>query len=545
MTAPDPDRDPIELLAEEFLARQRRGERPEIEAYAAQRPELAAEIRDLFPMIQTLEDCKTDDATPAGKPDPAFARPERLGDLGLVREIGRGGMGIVYEAVQDSLGRRVAVKVLPHQTFFDTKKLERFRREARSVGALNHPNVVTVYSVGEQDGLHYLVMQLIEGASLDELIERIAKLMREQSDPSGGPGAAAADSTPDVLAQAMLSNDFRGVAAATTVVSGRLGPPQAGAPPGASTPAAQNLSETWPVDPKALGVGPPGGPPVSGRKTSARTTAGRNTAPSLPPAYWQTAARLTEQAALALAHAHAAGILHRDIKPANLLIDRAGDVRVTDFGLAKALEHDELSRTGELIGTLRYMAPEQLSGRVDARSDVYSLGLTLYELLCLKPAFSGATPSVLLQAITSSEPTRPRAIDPTIPRDLEAITLKAIAPAPEDRYATCNDFASDLRRFIEGRPIAVVPPGPAERLLKWRRRNPLVAGLSFAVLVLSLTTAVGLMGFLFAPAPPFAGMGPPEADRQEDPSRPGRRPPPPLRRPLDTGADPPGADARG
>ena len=146
------------------------------------------------------------------------------------------------------------------------------------------------------------------------------------------------------------------------------------------------------------------------------------------------------------------GIIHRDIKPSNLLLDTEGIVWITDFGLAKA-EDEALTRTGDIVGTLRYMAPERFRGRADARADVYSLGLSLYELLVLRLAFGSADRLQLIEQIKNEEPTRPRAIDPRIPRDLETIVLKAIEKDPKRRYATADELGEDLRRFIDGEPI--------------------------------------------------------------------------------------------
>src|SRR5262249_10723759 len=139
------------------------------------------------------------------------------------------------------------------------------------------------------------------------------------------------------------------------------------------------------------------------------------------------------------------------IKPANLLLDVQGTVWVTDFGLAKAEDSDELTRPGDVVGTLRYLAPERFGGKADARSDIYSLGMTLYEMLALEPAFRGSHRVQLMHAIVHDEPKRPREIDPRIPRDLETIVLKAIAKDPADRFADAGALAAELGRFLEGR----------------------------------------------------------------------------------------------
>src|SRR5206468_3427793 len=194
--------------------------------------------------------------------------------------------------------------------------------------------------------------------------------------------------------------------------------------------------------------------------------------------YWQSVAEVGMQVADALAHAASQGILHRDIKPSNLLLDDTGNVSVTDFGLAKAAsDSDDLTHTGDIVGTLRYMAPERFNGQGDLRSDVYSLGLTLYELLTLRPAFDEADRNKLIKQVMHDEPGRPRKPNPAVPRDLETVVLKAIAREPAHRYQTPAEFAGDLKRFVEDRPVKARRVSEAEKFLRWCRRNPLPAGL--------------------------------------------------------------------
>src|SRR5262249_44425707 len=175
----------------------------------------------------------------------------------------------------------------------------------------------------------------------------------------------------------------------------------------------------------------------------------------------------------ALPHAANQGVLHRDIKPSNLLLDDTGNVWVTDFGLAKAQgDGDDLTRTGDVVGTLRYMAPERFNGQGDLRSDVYSLGLTLYELLTLRPAFQEADRNKLVKEVMPGEPVRPRKLNPTVPRDLETVVLKAIAREPAHRYQTAGALADDLQRFLKGEPIHARRVSFWERAVKWIRRRP-------------------------------------------------------------------------
>jgi WD40 repeat protein len=210
--------------------------------------------------------------------------------------------------------------------------------------------------------------------------------------------------------------------------------------------------------------------------------------------YCRNMARIGLQAADALAHAHARGVIHRDIKPSNLLLDTAGVVWITDFGLAKT--DDECpTQTGDLVGTLRYMAPERFRGECDARADVYALGLTLYELLVLRPAFAAGDRLRLMEHIARQEPPRPRALDARIPRDLETVVLKAMDKDPRRRYPSAAALAEDLRRFLADEPIRARRLGPLERLWRRARRNPAIAGLSAAV---ALLLAVSLVGFTVA-----------------------------------------------
>ncbi len=193
----------------------------------------------------------------------------------------------------------------------------------------------------------------------------------------------------------------------------------------------------------------------------------------------------------ALDYAHRQGVIHRDIKPSNLLLDEQGTVWVTDFGLAKTAEGEDLSQSHELVGTMRFMAPERLEGITDRRSDLYALGATLYELLALKPAFSERDPARLIRQILDLPLVPPRHHDRRIPRDLETIALKALARDPKDRFATAGELRDELRRFLEGRPLRSRPVGPAERAWRWCKRNPIVAALLATVAGLTLALAIG------------------------------------------------------
>lgn len=337
---------------------------------------------------------------------------ESLGDFRIIREIGRGGMGIVYEAEQESLGRRVALKVISDPSLASPNVLRRFQREAQAAARLHHTNIVPVFGVGQQDGKHYYVMQYIEGRGLDKVL---SNLSARRDRPSESPAGS---------------------------------------------------------DKPQHGLTGPYAAPASGN------------------GYWREVARIGVQAADALDYAHRHDTLHRDVKPGNLLLDAQGVVWIADFGLAKLAGRTDLTGPHRVVGTVRYMAPEMFEGQSDARSDVYGLGLTLYELLTLQPAFDETAEHRLLVQVTEEEPPRPRTCNPKIPRDLEMIVLKAIARDPARRYQAADQLADDLRLFLEDRPVAARRTTAAERLWRWSRRNPSLAALSSATFLLLIAVAV-------------------------------------------------------
>jgi serine/threonine-protein kinase len=458
------DRNPVERLAEEFLQRHRRGEHPSVSEYVDRYPEGADEIRGLFPALVMMERLKPAPADVTGsfigdaRSQPSRV-PERLGDFRILREVGRGGMGIVFEAEQESLGRHVALKVLPAHALLNPRHLQRFLREARSAARLHHTNIVPVFGVGEGDGLHYYVMQFIAGSGLHEVI---AELRRLKS--AGRP-------TAEVCTSPVPTRSVREVAQG--LLTGRFG-----ATPGDVTTDA-GLSHGQPA----------AGPPASVTRdfpahSAILSGSGRNFAKAV--------ARVGLQVAQSLAYAHGQGVLHRDIKPSNLLLDVQGAVWVTDFGLAKAMaDTDGLTQEGDVLGTLRYMAPERFRGQSDARSDLYALGLTLYELLTLRPAFDQEDRDRLIHQVTTDVPPRPRALNPEIPRDLETIILKATEHDPARRYQDAEELADELERFLADRPIKARPVGALERAWKWSQRKPAIAGLLAA---LALAVVVGFAG---------------------------------------------------
>jgi WD40 repeat protein/serine/threonine protein kinase len=493
-------------LAEEFARRFRSGERPSLQEFVDRLPEMAEEIRELFPALVEIEQAEDEahgDAAPPPPPRAAAPRLSQIGDYRILREIGRGGMGVVYEADQISLGRRVALKVLPSHVVGDRKALDRFRREAKAAARLHHTNIVPVFEVGRDGELAFYAMQLIQGQGLDQVIDELTRLRAPQRKPDAD-GSAESES-PETVANPALAplaaaagprkHDISRVA--ESLLTGRL------LSDGTEMPAAAGAATIAPVRTEEITRDPtsghalaftlgdhapvrapsdlsgsavlPGGTPVSGVDSSARVQP-----------FFRSVAQIGRQAAQGLAHAHARGIVHRDIKPSNLLLDTDGVVWITDFGLAKA-DDDNLTATGDIFGTLRYMAPERFRGEGDARADIYALGLTLYELLTLRPAYDASDRLKLIEHIKNEEPARPRSIDRRIPRDLETIVLKAIDKDPTRRYPGAQALAEDLRRFLADEPIQARQIGLAERYWRWARHHPGIAvlgGVLTAVLVL-------------------------------------------------------------
>jgi serine/threonine protein kinase/WD40 repeat protein len=473
-------RNPIEEVAEAFLARYRSGERPSITEYVAKHPELAEEIRELFPALVIMEEIGAEEAASPSKATssvtPDGGRLKQIADYRIICEIGRGGMGVVYEAEQESLGRHVALKVLPHWAVRDALCLERFRREARSAARLHHTNIVPVYEVGEAQGVHYYAMQFIQGQSLDEIwitLRRMRKERNRRPVADGTPKAAEGDIT---------------LRLADGLATGRFTADDFSFDINAEKHEAEAGNDNSQVQ-AGMVSGRRDGRQESACEAKLKDKSSELSDPSHAH-YHRSVARVGLQVAEALAYAHAQKVLHRDIKPSNLLLDLQGTVWVTDFGLAKE-EGTELTQTGDLVGTLRYMAPERFSGRCDARSDVYSLGLTLYELLMLEPAFTESDRGRLVWEITSTEPPTLRSGDRQVPRDLETIVLKAIAKEPHRRYPSADGLAEDLRRFLSDRPILARRTSPGEHFWRWCRRNPAVAGMSAGLLAIALFVLIG------------------------------------------------------
>jgi serine/threonine protein kinase/WD40 repeat protein len=474
--------DPLGAIADEFVEAFRQGKRPSVEEFARRYPAHADEIRDMLPALALMEKAKTADDASGHRHQvraAAAAAPlQQLGDYQILREVGRGGMGVVYEAQQLSLGRHVAIKVLPSSALLDPRQLGRFQREVRSAAKLHHTNIVPVFGVGEQDGLHYYVMQFIKGLGLDTVLNELrhlrqprGKLDPTQDDAPGRPTNVVEGVSAVAVARGLLTGELRRpepARAPTTAPDEPAAPADLGAPMPARA-ADTSATIHWP--------GQSGGSTLSESGSQ----------------YCQSVARVGMQVADALAYAASQGVLHRDIKPSNLLLDDTGNVWVTDFGLAKAdTDGDNLTHTGDIVGTLRYMAPERFNGQGDLRSDVYALGLTLYEMLALRPAFDETDRHKLVKQVMHAEPPRPRKLNRGVPRDLETVVLKAIARDPAHRYQTPADMADDLKRFVEDRPVRARRVSGAENLWRWCRRNPLPASLAAAIVLVFLLGFAGM-----------------------------------------------------
>ncbi len=418
-------------LLEELTNKLQLGERVDLDEYVRQHPDFAEPLQRLLPALEVLIDLGQSQAVSvppdtSGLPDQTLAIGV-IGDYRILREIGRGGMGVVYEAMQVSLARRVALKVLPFAAMLDQRQLSRFQIEARAAAQLHHANIVPVHAVGCERGVHYYAMQYIDGQTLAQMI---AGLRHEAGlDQDSGSADLNSSAMPRPSATESTLPELR--AAATTqrfLTRDRL---------------------------RAL-------------------------------------AEQVRQVAEALDYAHMEGVVHRDIKPSNLVLDARGKVWITDFGLARFDAGVTLTATGDIVGTLRYMSPEQALGHrggVDHRTDIYALGATLYELLSLVPVFSGTDRQTLLRQIAQDEPRPLQQINRELPIELETIVHKALSKDVAARYGTAHEFADDLRRFLEHQPILARPPSVVDRVRKWcRRHEPVV----WSVGGMSLLAAVGL-----------------------------------------------------
>jgi serine/threonine protein kinase len=408
---------------DEFLAHRAAGDSPSIDSFASRYPDLAAELPDVLGMLDALTEMDDD----ADSPDGAVARSRTLGDYRLIREIGRGGMGIVYEAEQLSLARRVALKILPFAAVLDPRHLQRFKNEALAAAHLDHPNIVEVYGVGCERGVHFYAMRYVEGQTLADVIDELSRSHAPRGNEHHAAPRRETSCASGRSELAVASSASAEPPTADRLMADSQQPSPHTTHPSPLTPHHSTLTDTSPA--AAL--------------STLRETKPRD--------YYRRIAELGIQAAEALDHAHQMGIVHRDIKPSNIMLDERGKLWITDFGLARVESDVSMTMTGDLLGTLRYMSPEQALAKrvtVDHRTDIYSLGVTLYEWLTLRPPYGGEDRQELLRQIAFQEPSSVRSLNHAVPGDLETIILKAMAKNPDDRYPTAPDLADELRSFF-------------------------------------------------------------------------------------------------
>jgi eukaryotic-like serine/threonine-protein kinase len=440
----------VEQAMELYLEQLEAGGPIDREEFLAQFADIAEELNGQLEALEFLHVTAPQlSEAAAGAENNEPSQRTTLGDFRLLRPIGRGGMGIVYEAEQLSLGRRVAVKVLPFAAMLDARQLKRFQNEARSAATLEHPHIVPIHFVGRERGVHFYAMQLIEGRSLAELVAEL-----------------------------------------TVVRDGDASSPNESTRPNESTSTIESRNTNESSSSNESGI--TNEPSLSHGQRQILSHPSRANSYAARREFYRSAARLGAQAAEALQHAHEHGIVHRDIKPGNLLVDWSGKLWVTDFGLARFESHESMTAEGDILGTLAYMSPEQLneSLAVDYRTDIYSLGATLYELLTQeRPFYRPITGQRANLAAPLDVPPLQR-YDPQLPLDLQTIVLKAMVQEPSERYATAAEMAQDLRSFTAGSSIRARPPSTLEQLTRWTRRHPravMLGSLTGSILLLLMT----------------------------------------------------------
>lgn len=413
-------------FVEELTQALEAGESIDLEVLKRKHPIAAKQVDELLPILKHLHQLNPGGQTDSSL-DNGILMERRLGDFQIKCEIGRGGMGIIYEAEQISLKRRVALKVLPFASVLDDQRLARFKIEAQAAAGLHHENIVPVYSIGCEQGIHYYAMQFIKGKTLADLAQ-----CNNQSNPS------EISETPSTNSIHVSSEDA-------------------------------SLKEN----------------PVKEKKhLFPQNTLYRNAETD----DFRKVARLGLQAANALQYAHECGVVHRDIKPSNLLLNDSGHLWIADFGLALIRSDDNLTTTGAIAGTLHYMSPEQIRGDravLDERTDIYSLGVTFYEVLTGNVAFNSSAHDLLIKEITELDPLTPRQLIPGIPIDLETIILKAMRKDPNERYQSAVEMADDLQRFLEDRPILARQPTLKQKASRWARRHQAIVWAGIVILFVS------------------------------------------------------------
>ena len=477
----------LDMVMDEIMLMQDKNLRPSLDDFLQRYPSLESELRELFPTLQLLQTHEWANASPPplGKTIAESSInefPKILGDFELHGEIGRGGMGVVFSATQVSLVRPVALKVLSRHLSTNPKFTARFLRESQSAARLQHPNIVQVFGNGKDKGLFFYAMQLIQGQSLDRVLIELQILTQHGK-------------------RDMLGKDWhtKSTALPLSNLLGKKGLLELYDSAFNDGMELAGINESTGRSAETLNEG------LDGASNSKKQSRKRDSSePRFPSTsmelsgvssrrYYTNVARLAKSVASAIHYAHLHGVIHRDIKPSNLILDESGTIWVTDFGLAKLKSESDLTQSGDMMGTLRYMAPEQLAGESGPSCDIYSLGATLYEMLTLQSVIRSDKRAEMMQQVRERDPISPRSIDPRIPVDLETLTLKALDKDPRKRFQTGEEFADELQRFLEGRPILSRPTSWLERTTRWAKRNRLLASTLLLMVLGLIFVSVGSM----------------------------------------------------
>lgn len=456
---------PGEVL-DQIVTRLRSGESLSIEGLRAEFPDYQQALQEIFPAMQLMEEIKPGRESARG-PESGVRLSESIGDYVLLRELGRGGMGIVYEAWQTSLRRHVAFKIMSPELTGSASAVERFKREAQAAAQLHHTSIVPVFDVGQDQSRHFYTMQLIQGHGLDQII-------------LGARRAAASKSG---------STQLHVTSESPTNVKRQPG-----------TVVARDRTVTNDADHRSDMSFETGGMSLQAADAASAVDPDPGDPDWQTPEFFRKAARIGLQLAEALSYAHSRGTLHRDVKPSNVLVDDSGNSFLTDFGLARIAIDESgagaVTKSGELLGTLRYMAPERLQGNHSAAGDLYSLGVTLFELTTLRSLFTASDRLELLGKIAAGQKPAIRTLAPRMPRDLAIIITKAIDVQPEHRYSSASAMADDLRLFLLERPIRSRPVYFWEQVVRWCVRNPGTS--SLLGVIAGLILVLGFGHFVFS-----------------------------------------------